>query len=252
MTAYSTALLHISRNAYKRGAYKGDAPADTGQRGKSHFRIVDRGDHCAVRFHNTDIIRAYENGDIVLSSNGWVNSPTTRKAFAEGLAVLGMRYTVTEPHGLNYRSHNQTVVTAHPNTYVYYDGMRFNQEGHLLTLPRAFHEKRIDREETKELAKEIADSGFKAMYALIYATCSPDVRLCLAPQNTRDKLTDADRACDWPGIVAHYKWSRSFDYQTRTSGWTENSNKTTCWGAIMADLKRSMYRINATDTFVIN
>lgn len=251
MTAYSTALLHISRHIYKRGVHTGDAPADAGNRGKSHFRMMNLDNRCAVRFHAANIITAYPNGDIVLNANGWVNSPTTRKAFDGGLATLKLWGIISAPFGKMFRSYSQTAVTANGKTYVYYDGMRFDQEGNLLSEVRAFHEKRIDREETAELAKELVESGFKGMFPVIYATCSPDVKLYLTSDQIRNKLTDADRACDWSGVVAHYKWKREYNYDTRTQGWSENSNKTTCWGAIMSELKRSMYRINATDTFVI-
>jgi hypothetical protein len=245
MTAYQTAILHISRHAYKRGANKGDAPADCGNRKKNHFRMMALrpAGGCVVRFHNANIITAYENGDIEFDARGWVDSPTTRAAFCDGLSALKI-HNISNPYGMAHRSTRHTVVKAAGKTYVYYDGMRFSQEGTLLTPPRPFRETRIDKEETAELARELEASGFKAMYKVIYATCEPVTNrtMYLSASQMRDKLTDADRACDWPEIVASYKYKR---------GPVERGTASSCWSAIMAELKKSMYNTRDTNVTVI-
>lgn len=259
MTAYSTALLHISRYAYQRGAHKGDAPADSSSRRKTHFRMLALTGRCVVRFHNTNIITAYENGDVEFDARGWVDSPTTRRAFDDGLHALKIR-NVSRPYGMAHRSAQHTVVKAAGGVYVYYDGMRFDQDGELLTAPRLFQEYRIDRMETADLAQELKDSGFKAMFPVIYATCKVEGELILhlTPQDMRDKLGDADRACDWPEIVAKYKYEKNYRYRMGASGVsgvyeiTERGTASTCWSAIMADLKRCMYSTNDTDITVLN
>ena len=246
MTAYQTAILHISRWAYKRGDHKGDAPADPSSRKKNHFRMMALTGRCAVRFHNANIITAYENGDIEFDARGWVDSPTTRRAFDDGLHALKI-HNVSRPYGMTHRSARHTVVKAAGKTYVYYDGMKFSQEGTLLTAPKPFRETRIDKEETAALARDLEASGFKAMYKVIYATCEPSTAYVGSNHVLREKLTDADRACDWPDIVANYKYVRAWGYKPAE----EKGTAASCWSAIMADLKRSMYNTRDTNITVI-
>ena len=40
MNMYTKLSMHLSRHQYKRGQYKGDAPADPSRRGKNHFRVT--------------------------------------------------------------------------------------------------------------------------------------------------------------------------------------------------------------------
>ena len=95
-TAYGNLSLYHSRHVYKRGAYKGDAPADSTNRGKSHFRVIKPDpayptDPYKVRFWSTNIIVAYPDGRIKINCNGYDNAPTTRRALNEGLARCGIR-----------------------------------------------------------------------------------------------------------------------------------------------------------------
>ena len=249
MTAYQTALAHIEKWAYNRGAYKGEAPADPSSRKKNHFRMIALTGRCVVRFHNADIITAYENGNIEFDARGWENAPTTRRAFAEGLSALRI-HRITGPLGMTHRSAKHTVVRAAGKTYVYYDGMKFDQEGNLLTTPRVFRETRIDKEASAELAAELKASGFKAMYKVIYATCGQSNPVIRGDSAMYGKLTDADRACDWPEVVASYKYVATW---RRYNGDAEEAGTAaSCWSALMADLKRSMYNTRDTDITVIN
>lgn len=247
MTAYQTAILHISRWAYKRGINRGDAPADPSSRKKSHFRMIALTGRCVVRFHNANLITAYEDGGIELDARGWVGSPTTRKAFSEGLSALKI-HNISYPYGMTHRSTKHTVVKANGKTYVYYDGMRFSEAGELMTVPRPFRETRIDKEETAELAAELKASGFTAMYKVIYATCGQSAAYVGSNSVLRDRLTADYRACDWPDIVANYKYTRVWGLRAAE----EKGTAASCWSAIMADLKRSMYNTRDTDITVIN
>jgi hypothetical protein len=255
MTAYQTALLHISRHAYKRGAHKGEAPADFDNRKKNHFRMIAAEGKVFVRFHNANIITAYENGDIEFDARGWVDSSTTRAAFSVGLNSLKV-YNLSRPYSMEHRSSAHTVVTAEGKTYVYYDGMKFNAAGDLLTVPCRFREYRIDRMETADLTRGLKDSGFKAMFPVIYATCKGDAGLVYYhTQQLRDTLTSADRACDWPDIVAKHKYSKSFSYRmggASTYETVEKGDAKSCWTSIMHMLKKDMYSTNDTDVTVLN
>ena len=75
---YGTLKLHLERHIYKRGKHKGDAPMEARQRNKNHYRVIDRGTHMAVRFHNTDIIKAYPDGRITIDCEGWADRITTK------------------------------------------------------------------------------------------------------------------------------------------------------------------------------
>lgn len=254
MTAYSTALLHISRHAYKRGEYKGEAPADCGNRRRNHFRMIAAPGRVWVRFHNANIITAYENGDIEFDARGWVDSPTTRAAFGDAIGSLKV-CNISHPFSMRHRSARHTVVRAGGKAYVYYDGMRFNQMGELLTEARPFQEYRIDKEEAAELAAELKESGFTDMFKMIYATCQPDADtnyLHYSAQQLRDRLTANDRACDWPGIVAAYKYASNYRRSIQGQNtYYEKGNASKCRSAIMADLKRSMYYTKNTDVTVL-
>ena len=252
MTAYQVALGLIDKYSYKRGAHIGDAPADPGNRRKTQFRLRPPTAACAsacVRFHRTDILELGENGDITLNARGWADSSTTKQAFGDALGVLKV-WNISRPYSEVFRGARHTVITAVGGTYVYYDGMRFSQEGVLRTAPARFSEYRIDREETAELAKELVDSGFKALFPVLFATCTPDRKnpmTHMGGQQLRDKLTSADRACDWSEIVAVYKYPR----QGWWSNHTEAGSASACWSKLMSELKRSMYSTNVTDTTVI-
>lgn len=49
----------------------------TGRKGSGQKKIdrntylIDRGDHIAVRLHQTDIVKLYANGEVVLNTGGW-------------------------------------------------------------------------------------------------------------------------------------------------------------------------------------
>ena len=88
-TMYERLQAHLTKHAYKRGANKGDAPLDSSRRGRSHERVSTRRDHMAVRFWNTDVIRAYPDGRIVLNCGGWYMSPTTKTCVNDALRWFG-------------------------------------------------------------------------------------------------------------------------------------------------------------------
>lgn len=77
-TAHEHLALHLSKYKYKRGEFKGDAPADHTRRGMSHFRVAEYGENYVVVFHNTHILRAYPDGSYVIHTDGWHTALTTR------------------------------------------------------------------------------------------------------------------------------------------------------------------------------
>jgi hypothetical protein len=154
MNAHTNLKLHLDSHMYKRGRNKGEAPADPSRRGKSHFRVIEgNGGQMIVRMHNADLITAYEDGRIVLNTNGWHTSPTTRQCMSYALRTFTGNHSYIS--AVRYGNYSQTGVYIHGKTYRYYDGMEIAADGTLLSKALAFTAKRTDREETAEFRADI-------------------------------------------------------------------------------------------------
>ena len=124
MTSYTNMKLHLTRHVYTRGQFKGDAPVES--RAKSHFRVTADGyaDVMHVRFHNANIITAYEDGSFKLNCNGWADSATTKAAVSEAswtFCKIDVRI-----HNRLVMSEKQLCVRVMGKTYIYYDGIKFS------------------------------------------------------------------------------------------------------------------------------
>jgi hypothetical protein len=209
MTLYTKLNLHLDKHEYKRGQFKGDAPADASRRGRCHSRVVrpSNAAFMAVRFHNTDIIRAYPDGTIVLDSNGWDASLTTRDAYAHwGFYLRSAR------HG----SHTQTALCSGSwytgPTVPFYDGLTLDADRHLASERKPFMARVADRDERREFRTDPDVVAFRQALPLLHAavTAMPPVeRLHLRHYNHINGRRIAD-ACypheNWPALVAmHYQ-----------------------------------------------
>lgn len=202
MTAHTRLKLHLERHVYKRGRNKGDAPADKTRRAKTHFRVVQgNGGQMIVRFHNADILSAYEDGHIVLNTNGWHASPTTRIAMNEALCFFG----ISAVYSVRKGGYSQTGIRVNGKTYRYYDGMEFAADGTLLTEAKTFTAKRTDREETAEFRADIKESGFVDVFPVLYQAAEVPERTWI---NTaaRKLMTSDFHANQWPELVALAKY----------------------------------------------
>jgi hypothetical protein len=133
--------------------------------------------------------------------------------------------------------------------YMYYDGIRFNQEGALVSTPKPFVGRRIDKEESKAFTDALKASGFKDVYPLLYATCAnPDNTIALS-HHWADYLQDADYADRWPEIIEWFKYQRKWDWNAVPSGsrMVEVDNAKGCWARMMAKAKTSMYNTIKTE-----
>ncbi len=238
MNTYTKLQMHLERHMYKRGRYKGDAPADRYKRGKSFFRVVKHHDRMVVRMHSTDFLTAYPDGRVVIDTNTWYNSNTTRLRLNEALGSTGFgRIYMQKVMGLS-----QPVFRVGNNSYLYYDGMEFSEDGKLLSAPKPFEMRRIDKAESNEFMAEVKASGFKDMFPLLYATAtSPEERTYVNAGRLREKLTDADRAVDWPDIISAYKYNYVYNYKAGRREHIEKGTDKTCWSEIMKDIKKEMY-----------
>ena len=248
MTPYEILFANLTRDMYKRGAHKGDAPME--KRAKTHFRIV-KGENMVVRMYNTNILTAFRNGDFEINLNGYESSSTTR---ANINYVLSICKTGRYISARNVMGLSQLVVWGPAGDYLYYDGIMFNQEGELLSTPKPFEARRIDRSESKEFMGAVKASGFKDMFPLLYATCTP-------PERTQDKhfrswierIQDADFADSWPEIVETFKYEQGWRYLSNghTYGVYEVGDAKSCWARMITAAKTKMYNTIRTEVTVI-
>jgi len=234
-TAYIKMQLHLERHKYRKGAYYGDTPADPSRRAKSNFRVTKRHDCMAVIFHNTYILRAYPDGRVMLDCGGWASHPTTKDAVNDALARFA-RHIPGRLHSTKYKGLNQLCL----GSVAYYDGITFDSNGVQLSEPKPFMMRRINRDESADFRRGIKESGFKDMFKLLHATVPADLRpRYFDTRRLADKLTDPDRAVDWPEIVAYYKWAPNWEPAERDAS--------ACWQGIMAECKSRMYETAPSD-----
>ena len=237
MNSYNNMKLHLTRHVYMRGQYKGDAPVDS--RAKNHFRVVQAPsyrDEMYVRFHNANLITATPDGRFMLETNGWSNSVTTKMAMSEA-AWKFCRFTI-HIGNKTVMSQKQEVVTVKGMTYVYYDGMEFDAEGTLLSTPKPFQMCRIDKEQSKQYALDIKESGFKGMFPVLYSTCTVEQSREWLGRNTDDITTRDYEAAKWPILIAKHKYY----------GWGSGQEKDmkSTWASIMKTAKEGMHNVSAS------
>jgi hypothetical protein len=208
-TAHTHLAFHHTRHEYKRGQYKGDAPADAERRGKSHYRVIKNHQTYTVRFHYTDIITAYPDGTISIDTRGWHSSPTTRAALnqAFNLCKLPFYLSSTRLGNLSQPTLYSTVPNAKPLRY--YDGMMFDAQHNLITERKPFQKRLTNRDETREFRRDA--EAFRAMLPILHAGCDwhkakaarYDHRAYAMQQRPEDIFTRYDESA-YPDIVAMF------------------------------------------------
>jgi hypothetical protein len=240
---------------YKRGKNKGDAPANKHRRAMCHYRVIKGNDDTLrIRMWSTDIITAYPNGDVKIDTNGYYSHNTTiirlNEAFGffEGVGVgMGKRSIL---------SYSQPVLRVNGKLYHYYDGITLNDQGEVITPLQAFEQKRVNKAETKALADDLQESGFKDAFKVLYATTTPEHigenDYSLFGVDWADALADNAQADKWQLIIARTKFYKDY-WSARTGGslWTEKSDAKACWAAIMQYCKKNMYVVSRSETFVL-
>lgn len=249
MTTYIKLRMHLERHVYTRGKHKGEAPLDGSRRRRDHVRVINRGDCMVVRMHYTNILRAYPDGRIMIDTNGWFDSSTTRMNLNYALAKF---VGFGDLYMQSIMGRSQPVLRVNGVAYRYYDGMEFDAEGKLLTEPRAFEMRRIDKKESNEFMAEIKASGFKDMFPLLYSTATPpEERTYLNAGRVREKLTDADQAHYWNDIISAYKYEYIFNYKLGGREHLEKGDAKSCWAQIMKDIKKEMYVTLESNKFTL-
>lgn len=244
MTAHTRLKLHLERHMYKRGRNKGEAPADSSRRSKTHFRVIQgNGGQMIVRFHNADILSAYEDGHIVLDTRGWHASPTTRSAMNEALCFFSMGGVYSVRKG----GYSQTGIRMGSKTYRYYNGMEFAADGTPLTPLKQFTAKRTDREETAEFRREIKESGFVGVFPVLYAASPLPERHWIA-STAQKVMTSEYHANDWPELVALTKYP---SWKSRHYNEPVHDNHKKALQSLIASVTRNMTRLVDTDETVL-
>ena len=250
MTMYDKLKFTLANHMYKRGEFKGDAPADTSRRSRNHIRIVSHSDRMCIKMHSTSIITAYPSGGILIDVRNWGNSPTTKEALNDALGKYwrGPRIYLGSK---SVFSLSQLCLFVGDKTYRYYDGMMLDGGGVLTSPPKPFHALRMDKDQSTALAEGVKTSGFKDMFPLLYATAAPtEQRVYRTTSNLRAALIDADKSHEWPELIANYKY-------TATWGWhggvhrrspVERGDAKSCWSTIMTEAKLGMTRAVASTT----
>jgi hypothetical protein len=244
MNCHTKLKLHLERHVYKRGRNKGEAPADPARRAKTHFRVVQgNGGQMIVRFHNADLLSAYEDGHIVLNTNGWDSHPTTRSAMNDALCFFGMGGVSSVRKG----GYSQTGIRISNRTYRYYDGMAFDVEGKLMGQAKQFTAKRTDREETAEFRHDIKESGFVDMFPILYHAAGVPTLGWLA--NSAQKLMTSDLyANDWPELVALAKYPT---WRSRHLLRPAHDNHKDALRSLIASVTRNMTKLVDLDETVL-
>jgi len=224
MTAQTNLQLHLERHEYKRGRYKGDAPADASRRARTHFRVTP---DYTITFHTTNILTARPDGTIRLHTNGWHDSPTTREALRDAIYVATKRGISV--HSQRYNGLSQTAIGQHR----YYDGMVFDSDLNLVSTPAPFSAYATDREATKALRD--AAAPLRAMLPILVA--AEEATNATASQRRsawwgiRSGRTDTDKAMyifdnpeHWPAFVSYFYaygdthqtlWARAYAQLTK-------------------------------------
>ena len=250
MNTFTKLKLHLERHMYKRGAHKGEAPADQHRRGKTHLRVIARPgteatNAMVVRMYNTDILTAYEDGSIMISTGGWWTS-TTRKNLNDVLATfVGRRMYVS---GRRVFGMSQATVTrAGGPTLAFYDGIRFDADCKLRSVPMPFERKQADKEERAEFRKDIAESGFKDAFPILYQAVQVPVQGWLS-RPMHKLVRDDTYVNDWPQLVSLVKYPR-FRHQLYNrpayDDWRE------AWNAMMANCTKDMTEVVRTDVLYL-
>jgi len=249
MNAYTKLKLHLERHMYKRGKFKGEAPADSSRRGKNHFRVIKGNDNTMrVRMHNADLITAYEDGRLRLDTCGWYNSVTTRACMNDALhwfAGMGALYSV------RHFGYSQPGISMNQKTYAYYDGIEFSAEGVPLTPLKTFTAKRADREETAEFRADVKQSGFKDVFPVLYNTCETwdnSLNRTWLAHPVKRIVTSEHHSGEWPHVVALAKFPR---WHNQSRNIPEYDDHKAAYKALMASCTKSMTKLADTGVTVL-
>ena len=242
MNPYEILKARHADRIYKRGVHKGDAPMES--RGKRNFRIIAGTDCMHVRMYGTNILTAYSNGEYVIRLAGYESSCTTRINLNYSLGVMRQPVSISNR---NVMGISQATMYADGGRFLYYDGIRFNQEGKLISEPKGFEASRINKEESTALTDALKASGFKDVFPLLYATCESTEHGVSIDSHWEDYLQDPEWAHRWPKTIEYFKFKDKWDFTQGKRMYVEIDNAKECWARMMAKAKQNMYQTIRTE-----
>jgi len=247
---------HLAKHIYKRGAWEGDAPleATTSGRKKTHLRITKSWSNAGVindmvvRMWATDILTARADGTVVINCSGHGNKPTTRKALNMALRKFIKGSTCIYTGGLS--SNKVCVYYANGKEHVYYDGMVIDgNTGEMVSEKYPFKKIGIDKEQSAEFMQDIEESGFKAVFPMLWSNCDkPEEYLPYRSRSLIQTLTDPQHAEHWSGLVSRNSFRKVWNAGAPVY---EKYPKQVVWRAIMKTCKSPMYKHIVTDIYAI-
>lgn len=245
MTCYMKLKLHLERHMYKKGVFKGDAPADMSKRAKRYFRVIDDHGRMLVRMHNANLITAYEDGRIILNTNGWHASQTTRMCMWEALHSFFM--PGIHIHSARTFGMSQTALSVNGTKYKYYDGMELNANGDIISELVPFDKKIADRDERAELRRAAKESGFIGAFPVLYEMASVASSMTYVRRRS-EAVCDENQAHNWPGIISDHKFP---NYWARNSNTPHYPDHKAALRALMASLTKDMTVVVKSDVTVL-
>jgi len=242
MTVHTKLKLYLDRNVFKRGQYKGDAPL--GKRWRAHVRIVKGNDSSMrVRMYGTDILTAYEDGRVVLDTNGWYGRPTTKLRMNEALGFFASHVRIGSSKIMGV---SQPYLRANGKTVRYYDGIELDADGNVTSKLKPFSRRQVDKEESKELRDDMAACGFTGVFKVLHAASMQDDYSGYCNTRLREVVTNEFHSNFWPYMVARYTWERigySGIYRKRTAA--------AAWAVLTSQLRKDCYEVIDTDVTLL-
>jgi len=206
MTAYDKLMAFLESRRIKRGMFEGQAWLDKPY--NRHKRVYECAPgEVAVHMHRTDILVARQDGTVVLHTNGWYSSPTTRSCLADALYLAGMPGHLTSRR---YNGHRNYALTIYgKGEWAFYDGMVLDSAGNLLSPARPFYKRVADME--RRAAERERIKPFLDMLPILVANVAdnPAAYYPVRPLS----LLDVDDAGTYHS-VAHYYMQQHYALQT--------------------------------------
>jgi len=244
LNTYTKLKFHHERHAYKRGQYKGDAPA--GARWRNHVRIIKGNSTMRVRMYGTDLLIAHENGNVEINTGGWYDRPTTRLRLNEVFGFLPFRVAIYSHKTFGM---SQPILSVNGKRVLYYDGITVDNAGEILTPLRHFERRRVDRNETKQLREDMAECGFKDVFNVLWSTCTAEDGSYLT-NLLRTVVTNEYHSNQWTNVVSHYTWHRRYDYrQSKYISYRVEPKE--AWNSLMNTLRKDCYEVVSTDVTLL-
>lgn len=151
-------------------------------------------EHVGVRYHDTEVITLYANGDIAFDSGGW----RTRSTANWMNAVIGYRVEFPSAWRGRDATNPDVIFSKTGKGYLFFDGIAFSKRGKCLSpyaVPLAQRQAEIERERDrrKRVFTNARSMSYKAIRRLRRGMTIPDCEMCesfLPPGEYR--FVDAD------------------------------------------------------------